>query len=321
MSDKGSVMPEDDLRAALAPDGSIASLDPARVIAGARRRRKVRGLATTAVAAIAVAGVATGGFLAGGRSLGQAPEPADAGPTTLASPNISTPPATPGPPTSTPIPSGQTALPLQSPGTSGTPGLGTPGVGTPGLDTPGLGTPGLGTTGAVPVTAAACRAAAASEPGPGATATQRSLLGDETGTAIVIADRRYWTACDNTFGQQVTARRPARLKKPSPQDTDAFAVAGDLLTRPAGEREFYWAGGMLPDGVATVRYTFPDGATEDAAVHSGFWLMRHVSERVPPSGPPTTRIRVRLLSASGAVVNEFPLTWGRQTCAQISHGC
>ena len=52
MNDKGTTLPEDDLRAALAPDGSIAPLDPARVISGARRRRKVRGLATTAVAAI-----------------------------------------------------------------------------------------------------------------------------------------------------------------------------------------------------------------------------------------------------------------------------
>ena len=54
MNDKGTALPEDDLRAALAPDGSIAPLDPARLIVGARRRRKVRGLATTAVAAIAV---------------------------------------------------------------------------------------------------------------------------------------------------------------------------------------------------------------------------------------------------------------------------
>lgn len=278
MNDKGTALPEDDLRGALAPDGSIAPLDPARVIAGARRRRKVRGLATTAVAAIAVAGVATGGFLAGGRSLGQAPEPASPGPTTLISPNSPTPPATtPRSPASTP--------------------------------------------GAIPITAAACRTAAASEPGPGPKATQRSLLSDETGTAIVIADSRYWVACDNTFGRQVSARRPARLQKPSPQDTDAFAVADDLITRPDGEREFSWAGGMLPDGVAKIRYTFPDGATEDAVVHGGFWLMRHVSDRVPPSGPPTTTIRVRLLSASGAVVNDFRLTWGVQTCAQISHGC
>ena len=73
MNDKGTTLPEDDLRAALAPDGSIAPLDPARVITGARRRRKVRGLATTAVAAIAVAGVATGGFMAGGRCSGRLP--------------------------------------------------------------------------------------------------------------------------------------------------------------------------------------------------------------------------------------------------------
>jgi hypothetical protein len=42
--------PEDDLRAALAPDDTLAPLDPARVIAGARRRRKVRVLATAGLA-------------------------------------------------------------------------------------------------------------------------------------------------------------------------------------------------------------------------------------------------------------------------------
>ena len=78
---------------------------------------------------------------------------------------------------------------------------------------------------------------------------------------------------------------------------------------------------MLPDGVATIRYTFPDGKSEDARVDGGFWLMRHVSEQARPSGPSAPRIRVQLLSASGAVVNDFRLVWGEQTCAQISHGC
>jgi hypothetical protein len=35
----------------------------------------------------------------------------------------------------------------------------------------------------------------------------------------------------------------------------------------------------------------------------------------------TTRIRVQLLAADGSVVRRFMLTWGTQTCAQISHGC
>lgn len=282
MNDKGSTTTEDDLRSALAPDGSIAPLDPARVIAGARRRRLVRGVATAAIAAITVGGVATGGILAGGQLLGQAADPADPGPTTLVSPGSpeTTPPATPHPSTTPHISSG-----------------------------------------AVPITVPTCLAALNGQTGPGSNATRRSLLSDDSGTTIVIADTRYWMVCDNTFGQQVSARQPERLQKPTAQDKDAFAVAGNDVTLAAGRRELYWAGGMLPDGVATVRYTFPDGATEDARVDGDFWLMRHVSEQVPPSGPPTTRIRVRLLSASGAVVNDFRLVWGEQTCAQITHGC
>ena len=289
MNDKGSTATEDDLRSALAPDGTIAPLDPARVIAGARRRRKVRGLATAAIAAVVVGGVATGGILAGGQLLGQAPEPADPGPTTLASPSV---------PTTTP----QITTPQIPKGTAITPGPGS-------------------TPGAVPITAATCRAALNGEPGPGAGATGRSLLSDEYGTTIVIADSRYWMVCDNTFGPQVSARKPERLQKPSAQDTDAFAVADNEITLAAGQRELYWAGGMLPDGVATIRYTFPDGATEDAQVDGAFWLMRHVSEQIRPGGPSATKIRVRLLSASGAVVHDFQLVWGEQTCAQISHGC
>ncbi len=78
---------------------------------------------------------------------------------------------------------------------------------------------------------------------------------------------------------------------------------------------------MLPNGVATVRYSFADGAVVDAEVSNGFWMMRHVA--TAPSVAPTAwnRIRVQLLSPSGGVLNDIRLAWGTQTCAQISHGC
>jgi len=293
MSDERRVTPEDDLRVALLPDDSIAPLDPARVIAGARRRRKVRGLAAAGVAAVAVIGVAAGGFLAGGGSLGNAPQPADPG-LTVPAPTL----ATQDRPTPRP---------------SETPNASTP------PETETAGPEGTGST-AAPPTVASClqEAAAAGEPAPGSAAKQRGSL---DGRLIVVADGNYWMACDNTFRPTPTARKPAKLQRPSTQDNNAFAVAGNTITTAAGERDFFWAAGMLPTGVATVRYSFVDGAVVDAEVSNGFWMMRHVSTVPPGAHDLGDRVRVQLLSPSGAVLNDVRLNWGTQTCAQISHGC
>lgn len=260
---------EDDLRATLALDDTIASLDPARVIAGARRRRKVRGLATAGIVVLAVAGVATGGVLAGNQLLGVEPSPAASTPP-VASPTTTTPRTV------------RTAAPL---------------------------------------TPASCVSALNGEPGPGSGARQRNLLRDEDGDTILIADASYWAVCDNTWGEEPSVRRPEHLQRPSTKDADAFAVAANTIGKPGSERDFYWAGGLLPAGVTAVRYTFPDGKTADAAVDGEFWLMRHMTAPAAASFPPASKIHVQLLSASGALVNDFRLTWGVQTCAQISHGC
>jgi hypothetical protein len=137
MNDKGPASLEDDLRATLAPDDTIASLDPARVIAGARRRRKVRGFATAGIVVLAVAGVATGGVLASNQLVGGEPSPAGPAPTTT----LASPPTTPRPVRTT-----------------------------------------------APLTPASCVSALKGEPGPGSSARQRSLLRDENGDTILIAD-------------------------------------------------------------------------------------------------------------------------------------
>lgn len=271
MNDERRVTPEDDLRAALAPVDTIEPLDPARVIAGARRRRKVRGLATAGVAAAAVIGVAFGGLLASDWTLGGSADPADPGVPTVAST-----PVTPRPSASTESPRGQATAP----------------------------------------TVASCILAAAGEPGPGPAAKQRGVL---AGRLIVVADGNYWMACDNT--SQLTARRPSKLEKPRRDDSDAFAVANNTIQTSAGERDYFWAAGMLPDGVATVRYRFVDGAVVDAEVSNGFWMMRHVSTTPPGVRDLGSRVRVQLLSSTGAVLNDVRLNWGTQTCAQITHGC
>jgi hypothetical protein len=69
--------------------------------------------------------------------------------------------------------------------------------------------------------------------------------------------------------------------------------------------------------VKTVRYTFPDGETVDAAVQGKYWLMHYWSLQQTPGGSEggatpgaPARIRVRLLAAEP-----------EQICAQITHGC
>jgi hypothetical protein len=302
MNDERRVRPEDDLRAALAPDDTIASLDPARVIAGAHRRRRVRGIAAAGVAAVAVVGVAAGGFLASGGSLGYAPQPAEPGPTAPV-------PSLAPPATETPSP---TALPSLAP--TGSQWAGSKTVGT---EPVGPATP---STNVVAPTVASCleEAGVSGTKIPGADAKQRGAL---DGRLIVVADNDYWVACDNTFRPAPSVREPARLQRPRIQDDDAFAVAGNTVDTAAGQREFYWAAGMLPSGVAAVRYTFADGAVVDAKVSNGFWMMRHVSTAPPSAHSPGNRIRVQLLSPTGGVVNDIRLNWGTQTCAQISHGC
>jgi hypothetical protein len=172
-----------------------------------------------------------------------------------------------------------------------------------------------------PLTIADCRSGMVDRAGPGPNAALRTEGSDNVGRTVVIADSRYWMACNRTSTHQFAARAPKRLQRPSPQDTDAFAVANEVVGRPEGLREFFWAAGMVPAGVARIQYMFPDGITEEAVLQGDFWLLRHLSDEPPPTAAPTKRIRVRLLSANGAVVNDFQLVWGVQTCAQVTHGC
>ncbi|TCC52603.1 hypothetical protein E0H75_02240 [Kribbella capetownensis] len=303
MNDKGR-SPEDEVRDALAPDGTIEPLDPAGVIAGARRRRRTHVLATAAGASVAVIAIATGGFLVRGDNLGNAPAPANHGPTALVSPPYPAPTrspslagVTPRPPAALPSAQSSAPVPSANPNVPETPGT------------------------SAQLTVASCRTAADGEPGPGAAAKLRGTASDEAGKTIVIADSRYWMACDSTYGAEVSARKPATLKKPGVQDNNAFAVANNTVDTVDGQLDYFWAAGLVPDGVATVRYSFADGETVDAEISNGFWLMRHVAGIPPGAHDLGDRVRVQLLSATGGVLNDVRLNWGTQTCAQISHGC
>ncbi|GAB3814681.1 hypothetical protein [Kribbella italica] len=312
----------DDLRDALRPDDGIRPLDPATVIAGAHRRRRMRGLAAAGLASVAVLAIAAGGLLASGSPTGTAPAPA-APPTTGTTgvrPGTPTPPGTPSaptPPANFPdaTPSGQISA-----GRTIVPNTPLTAADLPTLSTDNPAKPNASRGAAF---AAQCRTALlAQDPGPGPAATKRATLEDRDGITMILADSTRWGACDNGYDSpEVTLRQPASMQRPSRDNLQALAVANNRVTRNGQDYEYYWAAGLLPKSVAGLRYTFPDGATVNATVTGGFWLMKHRSA-TPGGGPPgAPPIKVELLAQDGSVLVTRELEWGLHTCAQISHGC
>jgi hypothetical protein len=178
---------------------------------------------------------------------------------------------------------------------------------------------------ATKLTTAACLSAYAGQ-APNAPTSKAQVIGTVDGAEgrlMVVADSKYFGVCENSYGSEPSIREAARIKRPTTSDSDAFAVANDGIDNAQGQtHEFYWGGGLLPRGVAGVRYIFPDGKTVDAKVFGEYWAVRYLSTslRVIGQGPPG-RVAVRLIGADGSVVKEFKLVDGTQTCAQISHGC
>jgi hypothetical protein len=257
-------MNDEELREALRPRDEIEPLDPAKVIAGARRRRK-RGVVAGGAAAFAVLAVAAAGVLA----------------TNGTNPNVPVEPvSTPSKPSTTPRPPTVRAADV-----------------------------------------AACRTAFGGEsPRPGARASVQASISAPDGTTFIVADSKYWAACDTGYPQTgVSARRPAAIAEPGTADPEPFAVAGNQITKSGKQYDYYWAAGVLPTGVKAIVYTFPDGSVEEAVIGGKYWLMHHWT---PVSANAAAgRIKVRLLGANDVVLGDLRLEPGRHTCAQITHGC
>jgi len=144
------------------------------------------------------------------------------------------------------------------------------------------------------------------------------------GTVLILADSNYWVGCDTAFartgGGQGSLRQPARIGTP-PLTADTFAVANNLIPTNGQQYDYFWAAGRLPKGITKVTYVFPDDTTTDAVIKGSYWVMQH-QNKVPwhEGAVPTTQVIVRLFNARG-LVTSFDLQWGKQTCAQITHGC
>jgi len=158
----------------------------------------------------------------------------------------------------------------------------------------------------------------------GATLTKFHPYDLTTVTIWTAGDR--WQLCD-TFaaidGGEPTlfavrsgnADQPERLRL----SQNAVEVDGKLRTE-------YVAGGLIPNGVTRITYSFPDGTDVDATFEGDAWTMVHLPRTGPLSGESnvnfTTLDPVTVHVHHGADnSDEYPLEWGVDTCAQINHGC
>lgn len=166
---------------------------------------------------------------------------------------------------------------------------------------------------------------------PGKTTRAVARIDGRWGVTMVLADEKRWVGCDTanyTYFGKASLLEPRRFTRPSIGDADAFAVSNLSIAEPAGPTldfrapsyPHYFAAGVLPSGVAGIRYTFPDGVAETATVSGRFWLVEHL-ESAPNASSDRKRITVELLAADGSVIRGHRLGWGDQTCAHINHGC
>jgi hypothetical protein len=173
---------------------------------------------------------------------------------------------------------------------------------------------------------AACRSwlKDSGETRPGSKARPVARLDGAPGTVLILADSNNWVGCDTAFarngGGRGSLRQPAKIGTP-PATAHTFEVANNLIPIKDKQYDYFWAAGRLPKGITRITYAFPDDTSTDAVIKGSYWLMQH-QNKVPwrEGVVPTTRVKVTLSTAAGPV-KSFDLTWGVQTCAQITHGC
>lgn len=151
-------------------------------------------------------------------------------------------------------------------------------------------------------------------------------IGNGKGITVVVANGTDAYTCN--------IKPDSAVSPASPLDTgatrDTFAVAENGLPKRSHENgpprraaEMAWGGGVLPDGVSSVTYTFPDGHQEPAVTQDGFWAMQYFS--LKPFADKNQSyfeidpITVTLEGSSGT--KTLTLKWGIHTCNQVSHGC
>ncbi|MBJ7355959.1 hypothetical protein [Nocardioides sp.] len=159
-------------------------------------------------------------------------------------------------------------------------------------------------------------------------AEQAVVFPEEGGgtTSIWVKGGRF-SVCDERGGR-TTVHQPLPIA-PDLDDVATFRVSSRYQpTEGGGYRTIRLAAGVLPDGALDaeldVRYTFPDGHTEQATKitdHQGRVWWRMVYEYDDGGGNETAKPPIEVTVSLSGVRKELTLEWGTDTCAQANHGC
>lgn len=135
------------------------------------------------------------------------------------------------------------------------------------------------------------------------------------GEQAVVCDE--WAAI--TDGGVATVLRPHPAA--APLAAAQFAVSMNFSMNDPKVAE-YVAGGLVPDDVSAIRYTFPDGHVEEAVVDDGAWAMAYFARTGPMSGGGRLtpgEATVEVVRPGGS--ETFTLSFPEDFCAQTNHGC
>jgi hypothetical protein len=154
------------------------------------------------------------------------------------------------------------------------------------------------------------------------------LRGPEGTTTFSVAGNRS-VLCDDSGGNP-TVHAPHTIDPAPPVALETFEVSDTVVGEDHGRYvTAFVAGGLLPAGVESVAYTFPDSHVQEAEVRDDdhgrtWWRMVYVARRGIITEPGTNQldldpITVRVTGPGGT--HDFTLRWALDTCAQVNHGC
>ncbi|WP_145808243.1 hypothetical protein [Kribbella amoyensis] len=140
-----------------------------------------------------------------------------------------------------------------------------------------------------------------------------SSLPGVAGKVLVLKGPDVWLGCDTVADRGRAVVSQARpLGGGSFQGSD-FATAFNVITVSGKLTDYYWAAGILPDGIKRIRYRFEDGSRADAKVVGSYWIMQ--SLQTSGNGP----AEVELIDAGGKVVRRHPVD--PTGCPLETRGC
>ncbi|MGC4936922.1 hypothetical protein [Kribbella sp. DT2] len=165
------------------------------------------------------------------------------------------------------------------------------------------------------ITAAADRSARARDGlAPDLEVVARSALPGVPGEVLVLKDSEVLIGCDtvaDSGSAVVTKARP-----PASTSGSDFETAMNVVKVNGRPMRYYWSAGVLPDGVARIRYRFHYGSQAEAKLTGRYWIMQRLLRLQPPADFPVV---VDLLDARGKLVRSYKVN--PKGCPLQTRGC